>query len=40
MQKHKLVTRIAALFLLASMSLTAPAVFAQDATPVATLVVT
>lgn len=40
MQKHKLVTRIATLFLLASMSLTAPAVFAQDATPVATLVAT
>jgi len=40
MQKHKLVTRFAALFLLASMSLAAPVAFAQDATPVATLVAT
>jgi len=40
MQKHKLVTRFAALFLRASMSLAAPVAFAQDATPVATTVAT
>ena len=38
MQKHKLVTRFAALFLLASMSFAIPVAFAQDATPVATSV--
>lgn len=38
MQKHKLVTRFAALFLLASMSFAIPVAFAQEATPVATSV--